>query len=140
MPSFRITRCQRIRSGSDFERVYDGQQRAGDGALLVFALPNSLPHNRFGLSVSRKHGGAVRRGRLKRLLREAYRLSQHDLPVGLDLVLIPRQGGPASVETFRSSLVRLAGKLAQRFPKRGRSQGRGPASTERDVRTEGGES
>jgi len=52
---------------------------------------NGLPHLRLGLSVSRKYGGAVQRNRLRRLYREAFRLTRHEMPVGLDLVLIPRK-------------------------------------------------
>jgi ribonuclease P protein component len=46
---------------------------------------------RLGVSVSKDHGGAVRRNKLKRLLREAFRLERERLPRGLDVVLIPRQ-------------------------------------------------
>lgn len=106
---------QKLRTPQEFERVYDTKQKAGDDALLVFAARSPTGVTRFGLSVSRKHGNAVRRARLKRLLREAFRLSQHDLPVGLDLILIPRQGGPEGVPTFANSLRRLSTKLGRRL-------------------------
>lgn len=111
-----LSRCQRICSGSDFERVYTGKQRAGDRNLLVFGARNSVGVTRLGLSVSRRHGNAVVRSRLKRLLREAFRLSQHDLPAGLDLVLIPREGTTAEVVDFQRSLKRAALKLAGAMP------------------------
>jgi ribonuclease P protein component len=115
---FGIRKRQRLRSPLQFARVYDGGMRAGDGHLLVFAAPNDLGTTRFGLSVSRKHGNAARRARLKRLLREAFRLSQHDLPQGLDLVLIPRQGSGAELDDYRGSLVRNAERLARRLAPR----------------------
>lgn len=114
-PSFKISKAQRIRSSQDFARIYDAKQRAGDDHLLVFGQRNGGERTRFGLSVSKKHGGAVRRARLKRLLREAFRLSQHELPAGLDLVLIPRQGSGATLEDYRQSLKRLAQKLDRRL-------------------------
>lgn len=112
---FRLASHLRLRNASDFERIYALRQRAGDSHLLIFAATNDLPHSRFGLSVSRKHGNAVQRHRLKRLMREAFRLSQHDLPAGLDLILIPRQGTAAGVDEFCKSLRRLSAKLARRL-------------------------
>jgi ribonuclease P protein component len=112
---FRIAKEQRIRSGLDFERIYAGQQRVGDRFLLLFGAENEQGETRFGLSVSRKHGNAVQRNRLKRLLREAFRLSQHDLPPGLDLILIPRQNAAATLDDLRRSLVQLARRLAKRL-------------------------
>lgn len=107
-----------MRSSRDFERIYAAKQRAGDAHLLIFAAPNGLEHARLGLSVSRKHGGAVRRNRIKRLLREAFRLTQHELPAGLDLVLIPRLDSGATLDDYRNSLVKLAARLSRRLGKR----------------------
>jgi len=45
------------------------------------------------------------------LLREAFRLQQHDLPAGLDLVLVPRQGGDPTLEDLKRSLLELSNKL-----------------------------
>lgn len=112
---FFLRKEQKLRTPQEFERVYDVKQKAGDDALLIFAAVSATGVTRFGLSVSRKHGNAVRRARLKRLLREAFRLTQHDLPCGLDLILIPRQGGPEGVDVFRESLLRLTIKLARRL-------------------------
>ncbi|GAB4162367.1 MAG: ribonuclease P protein component [Planctomycetaceae bacterium] len=115
MTDFRLTKRQRIRRSQDFDAIYKNQCRAGDAVLLVFAARNHLEWTRFGVSVSRKHGNAVRRNRLKRLLREAFRLSQHDLPAGLDLILIPRQNSEATLEDFQQSLKRLAKRLERKL-------------------------
>ena len=112
---FRLKKSMRVRSPQEFERIYAARTRAGDEHLLVFALAGATAQTRFGLSVSRKHGNAVRRARLKRLLREAFRLSQHELPAGLDLVLIPRQESETSIDQYRQSLVRLTHKLHRRL-------------------------
>ena len=113
--NFRFPKTAKLRRPTDFRSVYDGQCRSGDGHLLVFARRNDLAVSRCGLSVSKKHGNAVCRGRLKRLLREAFRLTRHELPVGLDLILIPRQNSGATLADYQTSLRRLVRKLERRL-------------------------
>ncbi|HEV3301807.1 MAG TPA: ribonuclease P protein component [Planctomycetaceae bacterium] len=115
MKSFALARNRRIRSSRDFASIYEKQIRAADGNLLIFAAPNGHHYARFGVSVSRKLGPAVRRSALKRLLREAFRLSQHELPGNLDLILIPQRAnaGTAGLADYQRSLVGLVTRLAR---------------------------
>jgi ribonuclease P protein component len=115
--SFALARNRRIKSSRDFASIYGKRIRAADGNLLVWAAPNGLDYPRFGVSVSRKLGSAVRRTALKRLLREAFRLTQHDLPPRLDLILIPQRSSVETAELadYQRSLVRLATRLARQI-------------------------
>jgi ribonuclease P protein component len=115
-----LSRSRRIKSSRDFAKVFENRLRAADGCLLVYAAENKLGRTRFGVSVSRKVGKAVVRSAVKRLLREAFRLSQHDLPSGLDLVLIPQReaAGAAGLADYQKSLVELTRRLSRRMAPR----------------------
>src|SRR5207253_9192382 len=101
---FRFRKAEHLRSPVDFRRVYARRCAASDAWLLVQACPNGLAFSRLGLSVSRKYGNAVKRNRLRRLYREAFRLSKHELPTGLDLVLIPRSPNRPALDWLRQAL------------------------------------
>jgi ribonuclease P protein component len=111
---FTFGRQLRVLKRADFERILREGRRATDQRLTLWVLPNGLPHPRLGLVVGRKYGGAVRRNRAKRLLREAFRLHQHELPAGFDLVCAPRSGAALNLEDVTASLLRLAQRLTQR--------------------------
>ena len=89
--------------------------RVSDQRLTLWALFNQLEVSRFGLIVGRKHGNAVRRNRLKRILREAFRLTRLRLPVGLDLVCAPRVAADLNLQAARESLTRLAERASRRL-------------------------
>jgi ribonuclease P protein component len=112
---FRFRPAEHLRRPCDFKRVYDRRRSVSDGLLIVYACPNGLPYLRLGLSVSRKVGPAVHRNRLRRLYREAFRLTRHEMPTGLDLVLIPRRPEPPALEELKQSLPRLVGQLARKL-------------------------
>jgi ribonuclease P protein component len=113
----RFRRHERLRSPRDFRRCYDRRRSAADGWLIVYACENGLPHSRLGLSVSRKVGNAVVRNRLRRLYREAFRLSKHELPHGYDLILIPRQKIEPPLEALKASLIKLVRQIARKLEK-----------------------
>lgn len=115
MMRLRFRKMQHLRRPADFQRVYALRCVARQRHLTVFAAPNGFDYSRLGLSVSKKHGGAVIRARLKRLIREAFRLRQHELPSGMDLVLIPENAREATRDDFEASLTNAVSKLAKRL-------------------------
>jgi ribonuclease P protein component len=116
----RFRKEQHLRQPLEFQRVYERRMRVSDSHLLIYAALRDSPDphapcSRIGLSVSRKNGPAVTRNRIKRLLREAFRQAQHELPSGLDLILIPRAGANSQLADYRDSLKRLTRRLWKRL-------------------------
>jgi ribonuclease P protein component len=108
-----------LRSKRDYDAVFDARTRESRGPLSVGARPNDLGHSRFGMSVSRKVGTAVRRNRIRRLLRESFRLMQHDLPCGYDLVVVVRPHEPLLLAEYQRLLSGIIVKLHGVWQKRG---------------------
>lgn len=111
---------EHLRRPADFRRVYDFRRSVADGWLIVYGAPNALPHLRLGLSVSRKYGKATLRNRLRRLYREAFRLSREQMPVGLDLILIPRKLEEPELQSLLESLPKLVRQLARKLEREGK--------------------
>src|SRR5437667_8397874 len=115
--SFHFRPIEHLRRNSDFRRVYERRRSVSDPTMIVYACENGLPFLRLGMSVSRKFGPAVRRNRLRRLYREAFRLTRQEMPTGLDLVLIPRGAKEPTLADLKKSLPKLVHALAQRLAK-----------------------
>ncbi|MCB6366032.1 ribonuclease P protein component [Intestinibacillus massiliensis] len=79
-----------IKENRDFRRLYHRGKSAATRYVVVYCAKNRLGRNRIGLTVSTKLGGAVVRNRIKRLLREAYRLHEAEFKTGYDFVLVAR--------------------------------------------------
>lgn len=111
----------RLITQRDFRAVYGRGRRASGDWVTVVVWPRrkgEIPDARIGVSVSKEHGGAVRRNKIKRLLREAFRLERVQLPDNVDVVLIPKKREERlPLAELRSELPQLVQK-ALRAPKR----------------------
>jgi ribonuclease P protein component len=88
---FRFPRASRIKQGGGFARARAEGRRVVCGCLIANVLARSEGSaHRLGVVTSKKIGNAVARSRARRLLRETFRLHQHDFKHPLDLVLVAR--------------------------------------------------
>lgn len=110
----------RLKSQRDFRSVYGRGRRASGDWVTVVVWPRrqgEVPAPRLGLSVSKDHGGAVRRNKLKRVLREAFRLERARMPQNCDVVLIPRRrDDDLPLAELRIELARLVEKAFHKPP------------------------
>jgi ribonuclease P protein component len=110
---FRFGPELRLRSKPQFDAVYASGRRIDDRFFGLRVKPNGLGFPRIGLAVAVKTAGnAVRRNRLRRLVRESFRLVRHELPA-VDIVVaakFPAAGAPPS--TLRASLATLWQRVA----------------------------
>ena len=109
-----FTKAQHLLTQADFDRVYAYEAFAADGVLVVKVAAGTSDVTRLGLSVSRKVGNAVVRNRWKRLMREAFRLSQYDLPARLDIVIRPKAGAVPEALAVQNSLPALVRRAARK--------------------------
>jgi ribonuclease P protein component len=93
-----------------FRNVFDNGVKASQGPLTVYLVKNDLGHPRLGMTVPRRVGNAVRRNRVKRMLRDAFRHLQHDLPAA-DIVILVRPHEPLTLGEYQRLMDDLVTRL-----------------------------
>ena len=105
-----------------FRRLYAKGRSAVGPAMVLYCRKNGGKKNRLGFTVSTKLGGAVVRNRVRRRLREIYRLNEHRLSPGYDIVVVARVRAVHSrYDKLEAQFLSLASKLGLLSPE-------GPAS------------
>ena len=79
-----------LKKNTDFKRVYESGSSRGSRAVVVYAARNGLTASRLGISVSKRVGNSVVRHRIKRLVREYFRLHEEEITQGYDFVAVGR--------------------------------------------------
>lgn len=92
MLSFTFKKEERIRRRSDFIRISKEGKKYYSPHFRVWICPNQLPYRRLGIVVSKKVGSAVKRNRLKRLVREFFRQHKEDFFQSADFVIQAKEG------------------------------------------------
>lgn len=112
--NLRFTKSQHLRTAAEFDHVYASSAFAADDMLVVKVANGPSQLTRLGTSVSRKVGNAVVRNRWKRLIREAFRLAQHELPQGIDIVVRPKAGAEPDSARVRKSFAGLVKRATKK--------------------------
>ena len=115
MPSATFRPHERINDSAVFRQAFARKRSASNAQMVVYGLENGKVHPRLGISASkRKIRKAADRNRVKRLLREAFRLGKAQIPPGLDLIVVPRDAAMTFEQAHRT-LPELANAVARRL-------------------------
>ena len=93
----------RIKKNSEFSKIFRRGIRVHSPALTLILFPSGSM--RMGIALSKKHGKAVERNRIKRLLREAFRNNSHILEKKWAVIIMPHVAGSYSYKTFEKSIT-----------------------------------
>ncbi|CDI48130.1 ribonuclease P protein component [Clostridium tetani] len=107
MKKFKLTQNQ------EFRVVYRRGKSYSNELLVLYLYKTKNDYSRLGISVSKKVGKSVVRNRVKRLIKESYRLNCHKIKKGYDLIFIARTSSSdknhTSIENSLMNLVKKAG-------------------------------
>lgn len=116
LKTMRFRKTNRLLNSSDFSAVFDNADyKVSHSQFLILARMNTNGCPRLGLVIAKKNVRlAVQRNKLKRHIRESFRLKQHHLPP-IDAIVLARRG---SDEIAADQLIKTLGKLWNRVAKR----------------------
>lgn len=104
-----MNKTESLKKNKDFKFVYDHGKSYANRYLVMYVLKNNSDKNRIGIQVSKKVGNSVIRHRVKRLIKESYRLHEEMFNSGLDIVVIARVSAKdADYNKIESALLHVA--------------------------------
>jgi ribonuclease P protein component len=106
----KASRFLKLKNSAEFQTVYKGGAKKVSRSFVVFVRANGLEESRVGLTTPRKIGVAVQRNRIRRRIREIFRLAWPAVPRGVDIVVNPRTSAcEREFDELRTELLSLLG-------------------------------
>ena len=107
-----MKRATTVKENYEFRRIYAKGRSGVSPCLVVYCRPNKHPNNRLGVTVSAKLGHAVVRNRVRRRLREIFRLNQGKMRKGYDIIIVARSRSvTATYREMDKAFLRICEKL-----------------------------
>lgn len=101
-----------IKKNQDFKEVYNNGKSYANKLLVIYYLPNEKDYNNLGLSVSKKVGNSVVRNRIRRLIKESYRLNEDKIKKGYNIIIIAKvRSNSADFKSIEKALLHLMKKV-----------------------------
>ena len=114
-----MKKTESIKKNEKFREIYSTGKSYANKNLVMYMRKNDTNENRLGISVSKKVGNSVIRHRITRLVRESYRMNEHSILEGLDIVVVARIGAKGKnffeLEGSLLHLMKLHGVLVKQI-------------------------
>ena len=98
----------RLKKQSDFQKLFSSGKRLFSPSVTMIVKPSKVM--KMGISVGKKHGKAVQRNHIKRLLREAFMATQESMKNTYSVVLIPKVSENYSYHTYKQEMEKMIAK------------------------------
>lgn len=85
---FTLDKNERLLKSSEFQAVKKNGDKYYTKNFLIILKPNRLERSRIGITIRKKEGNSVKRNRIKRLIREFFRLNKKEIPKGFDILIV----------------------------------------------------
>jgi len=115
MAKLKFPKTRRLSGVKQFASVFARRISSANRLVVVYAASNGLEYSRLGLSVGKKLGTAVVRNRIKRLLREAFRLETRAFSPGFDFVVVPKMGAIGTLGEYRDAIQSVCQRASGRL-------------------------
>jgi ribonuclease P protein component len=108
-----VTSTVSLRKNHEFKRAYNKGKSSASQFVAIYCLQNGSSLNRLGITASAKIGGAVQRNRVRRRLKEIYRINESGMVLGYDIVIVARKRSvDSNYQELESSVLSLFRKLS----------------------------